>query len=139
MPLSEVKLCYTISRYLKLISQKAVIVFDGTGPVEKGRFENINNLEVIFSGSGVEADQVIEERIKANTAPKRLTVVSTDRRLQVAAKAAGANTLTSSSFWESLCKRLVREDRKKKEPAEKRTGITESETEQWLKIFGFEQ
>lgn len=134
--IAEARLCYVISRYFRLVAQKGVIVFDGTGPPDKGRFDGIANLEVTFSGPDADADSVIEDKIRAATAPKALTVVSTDRRLRAAARAANANAVTSKVFWDELQTRLSRQHKKLREPAGKRKGITESETEQWLEFFG---
>ncbi len=136
--LTAVRLCQIISRYLKQVRENGEIVFDGTGPKDKSEFDNISNLEVFFAGQGSDADTVIEDKIKASTAPKRLTVVSSDRRLQKAARARKATVVKSQVFWSNLCRQLSRK-RTIKEPASKRQGISEGETEQWLKFFGLEQ
>ena len=137
--ISDATLCHVVGRYLKLTGEKGEIVFDGTGPPDKGRFDNISNLEVFFAGLGTDADSVIEDKIKANTAPKRLTVVSSDRRLRNAARARKATTVKSDVFWTNLQKQLSRSRKINKEPPAKRRGLSESETEHWLKIFGIEQ
>jgi len=136
--ITAVQLCQIVGRYLKLTGEKGEIVFDGTGPPDKSRFDNISNLEVFFAGLGSDADTVIEDKIKASTAPKRLTVVSSDRRVAKAALARKATAVKSQVFWNNLQKQL---SRKKiiKEPAAKHRGLSESETKQWLKFFGLEQ
>ncbi len=136
--ISDVQLCRVISRYLKLIGQKGEIIFDGIGPPDKSGFDNISNLEVIFSGRATDADTVIEHKIRANTAPKRLTIVSSDRRLRKAAQARKATDLKSEVFWMDLQKQLSRK-RPAREPEEKRQGISESETRLWMRFFGLEQ
>ena len=136
--ITDLQLCYVVSRYLKLTGEKGEIVFDGTGPSDKNRFDNINNLEVSFAGLAADADTVIEDKIRANTAPKRLTIVSSDRRLRAAARARKAAAVKSDVFWTNLQKRLS-QSRTIKEPPAKRWGLSESETEQWLKFFDLEQ
>ena len=136
--ITDVQLCFIVGRYLKLISEKGEIVFDGTGPPDKSGFDNISNLEVFFAGLGSDADTVIEDKIRINTAPKRLTIVSSDRRLRVAARARKAASVKSQVFWDNLQKQLSRK-KTIKEPPAKRRGLTESETEQWLKFFDIEQ
>jgi len=136
--LSDVQLCLIVGRYLKLIGEKGEIIFDGTGPRDKSGFDNISNLEVFFAGLHSDTDTVIEDKIKASTAPKRLTIVSSDRRLRKAAQARKSAVIKSEDFWNNLQKRFRRK-KPPKEPAEKRLGLTESETEQWLKFFGLEQ
>jgi len=132
--ISDVQLCHIIGRYLKLTAEKGEIIFDGVGPPDKSGFDNISNLEVFFSGMGKDADTAIEGKIKASTAPRRLTVVSSDRRLQKAARARKTLAVKSDVFWNNLQKQLSRK-KTISEPAAKRQGLSESETEQWLKFF----
>ena len=66
---SDVRLCHILGRYLRLIKEKGEIIFDGVGPQDKGSFDNIVGLEVFFAGLGVDADSVIEDKIKASTDP----------------------------------------------------------------------
>jgi predicted RNA-binding protein with PIN domain len=137
-PISDVGLCRIIGMYLKLTGQKGAIIFDGTGPRDKGGFDNISNLEVFFVGLGTDADTVIENKIGANTAPRRLTIVSSDRRLRKAARARKAISVKSEVFWNSVQKQLSRK-KTTKEPAAKRRGLSDGETKQWLEYFGLEQ
>lgn len=136
--ISDVQLCRIINEYLKFTRKKGEIVFDGTGPRDKSIFDNISNLEVLFAGLGTDADTVIENKIKANTAPRRLTVVSSDRRVQSAARARRATAVKALIFWNDLCKRLSHRKKTPKEPLAKYKGLTESETEHWLKFFGLQ-
>jgi len=136
--ISETQLCRVISRYLKLTGEKGEIIFDGTGPADKSGFDNISNLEVLFSGRNSDTDTVIEDKIRADTAPKRLAIVSSDRRLRKAAQVRKATAVKSEVFWAGLEKQLSRK-RPAEEPAAKREGLSESETRQWLKFFNLEQ
>jgi len=136
--ISDVRLCRFISEYLKQTGGKGEIIFDGTGPRDKSGFDNISCLEVFFAGLGSDADTIIEDKIKINTAPRSLTVVSSDRRLRDAGRARKATVVKSQVFWNNLCKQLSRK-RTTKEPAAKRRGLSESEIKQWLKFFGLEQ
>ena len=136
--ISDVQLCWIVSRYLKLTGERGEIIFDGTGPRDKSGFDNISNLEVFFAGLHSDTDTVIEDKIKASTAPKRLTIVSSDRRLRKAARARKAISIKSDVFWNNVQKQLSRK-RPPREPAAKRRGLSESETKQWLEFFGLEQ
>ena len=137
-PISDVQLCRIIGSYLSLTGQSGEIIFDGTGPPDKSGFDGISNLEVFFAGSGTDADTVIEGKITANSAPKRLTIVSSDRRLRKAARSRKATSIKSEVFWNNMQKQLSRR-KVAKEPTAKRRGLSESETRQWLDIFGIEQ
>ena len=136
--LSELQLCWIIGRYLRQSGESGEIIFDGTGPRDKSGFDNISNLEVFFAGLHSDTDTVIEDKIRVSTAPKRLTIVSSDRRLRKAAQARKAAVIKSEDFWNNVQKRFRRK-KIAKEPAEKYLGLTESETQQWLKFFGLEQ
>ena len=136
--ISEVGLCRIISRFLGAMGEKGEIIFDGSGPPDKTGFDNIVHIEVSFAGSGSDTDTVIEDKIKASTAPKGLTIVSSDRRLRKAARARRAESVKSEIFWIDLQRQLTQK-RVVKEPAEKRQGISTSETKQWLEFFGLEQ
>jgi predicted RNA-binding protein with PIN domain len=135
---SDVGLCRIVGNYLRLTGRRGEIIFDGTGPRDKDIFEKVGDVEVLFAGSRTDADTVIEDKIKANTAPKRLTVVSSDRRLRKAARARKAAAVKSEDFWNNVQKQLSRK-RRAREPAAKRRGLSEGETEQWLEFFGLGQ
>jgi len=137
-PINDLRLCRILGMYLKRTGETGEIIFDGTGPPDKSGFDNISNLEVFFAGIGTDADTVIEEKIRASTAPKRLSIVSSDRRLRKAAQARKTTVLKSEVFWDNVRKQLSKKE-KAKEPVEKRLGLSESETKQWLKYFGFDQ
>lgn len=132
---SDVFLCKLLSRYLKRIRQFGEIIFDGIGPPDKTGFENLDNVEVVFTGRNTDADTVIERKIKANTAPKKLVVVSSDRRLRVAAAKRKATGIRSEDFWPMLIKQLERRVRPRVEPRSKHDGLTESETDYWCDFF----
>jgi hypothetical protein len=84
--ISDIELCRILSNFLKLSRQTGEIIFDGTGPRDTSLYEKFNNLEVSFAGIGTDTDTVIEDKIKVNTSPKRLMIVSSDRRLRKAAR-----------------------------------------------------
>ncbi len=136
--ITDIALCRILDGYFGKVRQNAEIIFDGTGPPNKTEFDGIRNLAVAFSGRSCDCDTIIEQKILASTAPKLLTIVSTDRRLRNAASARKANSVKSEEFWDEVKKRLSRQ-KPGKEPSGKRSGLTESETELWLKTFGINQ
>jgi predicted RNA-binding protein with PIN domain len=136
--ISDAQLCRIVDTFLIQTKQKGEIVFDGTGPPDKSRFDNMSKLEVFFAGPGRDADTAIENKIKASTDAKRLTVVSSDRRVQQAARARKAAAIKSNVFWDNLQRQLSRK-KTTNEPAAKRRGLSEGETEQWLKFFGLDK
>jgi predicted RNA-binding protein with PIN domain len=136
--ISDAQLCRIVDVFLTQTKQKGEIIFDGIGPPDKSAFDNISKLEVFFAGPGKDADTVIENKIRASTDAKRLTVVSSDRRILQAARARKAAVIKSNAFWDNLQRQLSRK-KTACEPAAKRHGLSESETEQWLRIFGLDK
>lgn len=136
--ISDLQLCRIVSNYLTQTRDNGEIIFDGTGPPDKSGYDNMSKLEISFAGLGTDTDTVIEDKIRVSTAPKRLIIVSSDRRLRKAARTRKATSIKSEEFWNNLSKQLSRK-KPKKEPGAKRYGLSESETEQWLDYFGFKQ
>jgi len=132
--LDEAGLCRFISEYLVRVRSHGEIVFDGMGPRDKSELGGIEKLEVYFSGENFEADDIIEEKIEDYSAPKKMVVVSTDRRIRAAAAKRKSTAVTSDVFWLSMIEQL---DKKKPTPMpkEKRHGINEGETDAWLDEF----
>ena len=137
-PVSDLRMCQQISRYLKSQGEKGQIVFDGIGPPEKAGFNYLADLEVIFSGTNTDADTVIEQKIAASTDPKRLVIVSSDRQVRLAAKLKKADVIKSVDFWHEVQKQLSRK-RGIKEPDGKRSGINEAETDRWMEMFDLDE
>jgi hypothetical protein len=136
---NEIELCRVLSKYFSQIDEIGQVVFDGAGPSDTSDFEAISNPEVFFAGFHHDADSVIEEKITVNTSPRRLTVVSSDRRLRKAASTRSAATVKSEEFWERVRRELGRKHPRRKEPEEKREGLTDGETDKWLEAFGLDE
>ncbi len=106
--------------------------------------------ELIHKGIAVEyaegeegADARIELLIARHSAPKTLTVVSSDHRIRQAAARRKARALTAEVFWEELEARR-RSAKKTNSPAspspEERArlqGLSPSEAADWLETFGY--
>ena len=135
--INDIRLCRIIDYYLLITGRRGELVFDGTGPREKEVFGDLGNLEVSFAGINSDADSVIEDKIKVDSAPKRLIIVSSDRRIRRAARARKAEAVKSEEFWIHLSKK-INQKRPIREPDAKRQGLSDSETKKWLEIFGIE-
>ncbi|MEM8758156.1 MAG: NYN domain-containing protein [Planctomycetota bacterium] len=77
----------------------------GLGPaartVAEFRYE-VERVQILFAGPGRDADSLIETLIDRNTAPARLEVVSSDRRLIRAAKRRRARSISGPAFLRML-------------------------------------
>ncbi len=136
---NEVELCRALSQYFARLAETGQVVFDGAGPSDKSQFDTMDYLEVYFAGFHRDADSVMEGKILADTSPRRLTVVSSDRQIRKAAGERKAKALKSEDFWEQVQKELSRKAPKRREPEEKREGLTEGETDKWLEAFGLDK
>ena len=92
---------------------------------------------MIFAGGDGDADAAIERLIRRNSAPKRLHVVSSDHRIQKAAKRRRAKFYDSDAFLTRLARRLTPDERAAvAEPREKQHGLSAAgEIDAWLRAF----
>lgn len=118
---------------------RTIVVFDAgaKAPRYRPRHELLHGIQVQYSEPGEEADDLLERLIAADSAPKQLTVVSGDHRLQRAAKRRKATAIASEAWLEELNRRrgstpTARPPRTSK-PTEP---LTAEEVEAWLKEFG---
>jgi len=133
--LTDAQLCRAIAEFLRLVRDRGAIVFDGIGPPDKRELMGVKGLEIRFSGERTDADTVIEQKIADSTAPKRLIVVSSDRRLRSAAARRKSKSVTVDVFWQGLCKTMENSAKLVSEPREKQKGINDLETEVWMEYF----
>lgn len=120
---------------------RVTVVCDGTPPGgSDGRHRfDVGGVVVLYAGAGVEADEVIERLIAEDTAPKRLTVVSSDHRIRKAASRRGAEAMASDRFV-ALMEADASAGGGKRSGAE---GGAEPELEggevaRWMEAFGFD-
>lgn len=117
------------------------VVFDAkNAPDDAGAETLVHGLRVTFAAQGREADDLIEELIEQHSAPKYLKVISSDHRLQRAARRRGASFIGSDEFVTELNRRIAARQAaaQRQQPGEigKHSGVTqESELEQWLREF----
>ncbi len=86
---------------------EAVLVCDGVKPRGWSRaMEGAPGVELRFAGPGRDADSLIERMIADAPDPRRLTVVSSDRRVKAAGKRARCKVLSSEGFLRQLVERI---------------------------------
>jgi predicted RNA-binding protein with PIN domain len=82
------------------------VVFDAHEPPEDlPRRTMHKGMTILFAAGQEGADAGIEALIAQHSAPKRLTVVSSDHRIRQAARRRKARVLTADEFWSSLAPR----------------------------------
>src|SRR5262245_7320588 len=79
------------------------IVFDAAGaPPGLPQLVMHEGMTVRFARKHSDADEMIEELIEENAAPRSLVVVSSDHRVQRAARHRGATSVDSETWYEEL-------------------------------------
>jgi len=103
----------------------------GTGSTAFG-----GSIRVVFAGGGKDADTLIERLIAEHSAPRRLLVVSDDRRIRAAAGRRRAGRLSSGDFLAHLAHDASRPTTDRA-PAKPDT-LEPGEVDAWLREFGYE-
>lgn len=116
-------------------SGRVSIVCDGA-PFPIHDHDKSRSIRVLFAGGGKEADPVIESLISRDSAPRRLTVASSDRRIQKAARKRGSRSLTSEAFLSQIIRDSAAPDAKPlRPPFASRTPLSPDSVQQWLTEF----
>ncbi len=124
--------------------RKTVVVFDAlrAPPGLADRFVH-QDISVRFARGPNEADDLIEEMIRLDFSPRQLTVVSSDHRIQRAARRRRARAVDSEDWYLEILRRWRKESSFAGDPheslaeVEKPTGpLSPGEVQAWLKRFG---
>jgi uncharacterized protein len=117
---------------------RTTVVFDAReAPPGLPRVLDHRGLTVRFAARDADADTLIEELIRADSAPRRLTVVSSDHRIQKAAHRRRARAV-DSDVW---CAEVVRQRRQRHQadsagPAHPPVPLLKEDVEYWVRQFG---
>ena len=117
--------------------RQTVVVFDAHDPpVGLPRTVDYQGLTVKYAQDYENADALIEELIFQHSAPRTLTVVSSDHRVQRAARRRKAKPIDSRQ-WYVHCLRERREKGVTEQaPAKPQGDLSEAEVQFWLNEFG---
>ena len=116
---------------------QTLVVFDAHDPPPGlPREMRHKGLLVRFAPRDEDADTLIEELIRADTSPRRLTVVSSDHRIQRAAKRRRARAVDSDVwFAEVLRARQQRQEAASEGPERPSGPLLEEDVRYWLREF----
>ena len=131
------RLCRLLGRLAKHRAEKITVVFDAVPAEPALDRAKWLPLEVVFSGHGRTADEVIIQMINKSSGPRDLTVVSSDRQIRTAAKRRGCKIKLAGEFIRISANELAQANTEHlAEPTEKRKGLSPSQTKKWLAEFG---
>ena len=133
-------LCQLIAEDMCRLHDRAVVVFDGNMP-RGWQADGLDSarIRVVYSGSGLEADAILEKLIRKDSAPRRLMVVSSDRQVCRAARRRRARSISSAEYLQQLDARSQQPAPVQREPDQKWHGLSEDETAEWLDLFEIDQ
>ena len=119
---------------------QTTIVFDANdAPPGLPRKVDHRGLTVCYAAEYADADTMLEHLIARHHAPRQLLVVSSDHRIQRAARRRRANAMDSDVWYAELVRqREARGQRPVREAAKPAIPLSESEVEFWLTQFAEE-
>ncbi len=133
-PNDEQKLIVMLRKYAARKQARIVVVFDSGNPGGKSKELSGGNVSAVFAGSHTVADRILMERIRELKQPGDWVVVSSDREVQQAAQRRKMNVWSSAEFARKMGPSPQR-DAAAEPPEPKDSGLTQSEVEEWLRVF----
>jgi predicted RNA-binding protein with PIN domain len=116
---------------------KVTVVFDAHGaPAGADGEQDYHGIQVRFAIGKAEADELIEELIQHDSAPRRLTVVSDDHRIQQAARRRHCSVMGCGDYLDWLDRHRRQRKQRPAESSAKPDAVSEAEAERWLREFG---
>lgn len=120
--------------------RQTTVVFDARDPPRGSpRVLEHRGLTVRFASQYDDADSLIEELIRSDSTPRRLTVVSSDHRLQRAARRRKARAIDSDVWYAEIAEERRRRQKSVSESsARPPVPLLEEDVNYWLRQFGGE-
>lgn len=126
--------------------QETVVVFDAKdAPKHLPDAYQVSGIQVLFARDHEEADDLIEQRIRRESNPRRLLLVSSDFRLREVAARRRAKSMKSEDWLEQTDELAIAdsssandapsEKAKPNDPEAEEDQLSSSEVESWLKAF----
>ena len=113
------------------------VVFDAkNGPPNLPRELRHHGIRVLYAVGHTDADDLMEELIRADSSPRRLVVVSSDHQIQRAATRRRATTIDSDRWYADVwCQRRERERAEPVADDRPMPPNTAAESAYWVKTF----
>lgn len=115
---------------------QTTVVFDAAdAPRDLPRTSKHRGLTVRFAVGYENADELLAELIRTDSAPRRLVVVSSDRQVQRAARRRRAKATDAETWWSEVHQQRASRRKPRKNPAERPGPPGEAEVAFWLEEF----
>jgi len=129
----EQQLVALLQEFCRLSRKQVDVYFDNAAPGQAGR-RKLGVVAVHFVRTGRTADEAIGERlVKMRRSARNWSVVSSDQRVQVAARQAGARVLSAEAFAAQL--RSVLDARVSDSQPTNDQPLSAEEVEEWERLF----
>jgi len=117
-------------------ASSVTVIFDAArAPRGVPSEEDYHGVHVRYAIHQAQADDLIEALIREASAPRRLTVVSNDRRIQKAAERRQCQAMPCGEFLDELERRRRKPDQKAAVKSKEPERPFDEEKEHWLKEF----
>ena len=119
--------------------EATTVVFDAThAPPGLPNLYTVSGIHVHYARGYESADALLEELIAAHHTPRKLTVVSSDHRVQRAAKKRKAIAVDSDTWYHATAKALKNHKQGKRVVSDIKPdkALTPGEVQSWLEFFG---
>ena len=132
--LEEVALCNALANS-KWSRERISVVCDGVVKPGGPAVSPVEEVDLVYSGPGRSADDVIIQMIDHDSAPRRLLVISSDREIQKAARRRRAKSWTSDRFIHELAKSIQSGSKTK---SRSKSVMSDNDVRKWAEAFGLD-
>ena len=131
----ELRLIQLLQDYCQRSRKQVEVFFDNAPPGSTG-VRSFGSVKARFIREGKSADRAIQQKLqKLGGSAHNWTVVSSDRQVQVAARAARARVLSADEFAREMEQLKVAPGEVEGEPEQ----LSQEELDEWLDLFGGER
>ena len=121
------------------LRKKTVLVFDAKNPPpNRGFLFDRGGITIHFAVGYPDADTLMEEYIRIHHAPRNLTVVTSDHRIQRAAKRKRATAMDADRWARHIQHQFQATNGKQANKGKPNPSLSDHEVLGWMKGFGFD-